>query len=107
MIRSFSYAAHAALNSFVQNRPEHWEALSPWTLMWEKWASATFLKGYLDLTRGALFLPTDTAELETLLSAFLLDKALYELTYELNHRPDWVRIPLAGLESLIHSRALF
>ncbi len=103
MIRSFSYAAHAALNSFAQNRPEGRNQLAPWALMWEKWVSAAFLKGYLELVRGARFVPTDPVEFNTLLSAFLLDKALYELNYELSHRPDWVRIPVAGIELLLES----
>ncbi|HEY7159641.1 MAG TPA: phosphotransferase, partial [Acidobacteriota bacterium] len=104
MIRSFSYAAHAALDSFVKNRPEDSDSFAPWASLWEKWVSATFLKGYLDLVRTAGFIPTDPNEFKTLLSAFILDKAFYELNYELNHRPDWVRIPISGIEMLLESQ---
>ena len=65
--------------------------------MWETWVSAAYLRAYLAATQGAAFLPSRTADLETLLQLFTLDKALYELGYELNNRPDWVHIPLAGL----------
>jgi maltose alpha-D-glucosyltransferase/alpha-amylase len=49
------------------------------------------------VAKGASFVPARTADLEALLQLFTLDKALYELGYELNNRPDWVHIPLAGL----------
>ena len=59
--------------------------------------SAAFLRSYLEASRDGKFLPTDPKRLETLLSAYLLEKALYELRYELNNRPDWVNIPLEGI----------
>ena len=60
---------------------------------------ATFLRAYLSATRGAAFLPPPR-DLEVLLRAYVLDKALYELAYELNNRPGWVHIPLAGVMQL-------
>ena len=64
---------------------------------WEDWVSAAFLGSYLGNVRGASFLPAENKAMEILLEAFLLDKAFYELDYELNNRPAWVRIPLLGI----------
>jgi maltose alpha-D-glucosyltransferase/alpha-amylase len=97
MLRSFSYAALTALGAATHARPEDIERLAPWADVWETWAGSIFLHAYLDAVRDAEVLPRRVADLEALLSLFLLDKALYELGYELNNRPDWVHIPLAGL----------
>ena len=56
--------------------------------------SATFLRAYRTATQNAAFHPVDADDFEVLLQAFMLDKAMYELGYELNNRPDWVHIPL-------------
>jgi trehalose synthase-fused probable maltokinase len=101
MLRSFSYAAHAALFAHVAGPAAGFERLEPWGRVWERWAGAAFLKGYLAAAGSAPFIPADPAMLSTLLDLFLLDKALYELNYELNNRPDWVRIPLHGLKELL------
>jgi predicted trehalose synthase len=61
---------------------------------------AEFLRAYRETTRGAPFVPSGDAEFRWLLAVYLLDKALYELSYELNNRPAWVRIPLIGILSL-------
>ena len=100
MLRSFSYAAYASLLAYTTRRPEDYSRLEPWAAFWEKWVSVAFLKAYLETAAGAEFLPSDHAHLATLLEVFLLDKALYELNYELNNRPSWVRIPLRGILSL-------
>jgi maltose alpha-D-glucosyltransferase / alpha-amylase len=100
MIRSFSYAALTGLTAATQTRPEDVERLSPWAQMWETWVSAAFLRGYRTATAGAPFLPRDADDFDVLLNAFIVDKALYELGYELNNRPDWVHIPLLGLLNL-------
>jgi maltose alpha-D-glucosyltransferase/alpha-amylase len=99
MLRSFSYAALTAIGAATETRPEDAKRLAPWAGFWEAWVGATFLRAYLSATRGAGFLPPP-ADLEVLLRAYVLDKALYELAYELNHRPAWVHIPLAGLMQL-------
>ena len=63
--------------------------------------SGAFLKAYIQTAQGAPFLPESSEELELLLSAFLLEKAAYEISYELNNRPDWVIIPLQGILQLM------
>jgi maltose alpha-D-glucosyltransferase/alpha-amylase len=101
MLRSFSYAAYAGLFAHASARPDEFARLEPWTRIWQTWASGAFLRGYLEGTDGALFLPADPVQREALLRFFMLDKALYELNYELNNRPDWVRIPLWGIFDLL------
>lgn len=102
MIRSFDYAAHAALFAATEGRSADRDRLAPWAASWRSWIAAAFLRQYL-ATAGpaAAFLPTDRGLLGRLLRAFLLDKALYELQYELNNRPDWVAIPLEGVRALL------
>jgi maltose alpha-D-glucosyltransferase/alpha-amylase len=97
MLRSFSYAAYAALFAHSAGRAGELERTEPWARAWGRWIGAAFLKGYLAAAGDAPFLPADPAERAGLLDLFVLDKALYELNYELNNRPDWVRIPLSGL----------
>jgi trehalose synthase-fused probable maltokinase len=101
MLRSFSYAAYAGLFAHTHNRPTPFDRLEPWARAWQIWNSAAFLKGYLAVGEGASFLPIDPVQRATLLDLFLLDKAYYELNYELNNRPDWVRIPLHGILELV------
>jgi maltose alpha-D-glucosyltransferase/alpha-amylase len=62
--------------------------------------AAEFLRAYRETAQGAEFLPADSAEFRKMLDVFLVDKALYEVLYELNARPLWVRIPLMGIISL-------
>jgi maltose alpha-D-glucosyltransferase/alpha-amylase len=100
MLRSFSYAALTGLTAATQTRPEDVERLSPWAQMWETWVSAAFLRAYQTATADASFLPRDADDFDALLNAFIIDKALYELGYELNNRPEWVYIPLQGLLNL-------
>jgi maltose alpha-D-glucosyltransferase/alpha-amylase len=101
MIRSFSYAAYSGLFRFTADRPGDLERLAPWARVWEHWIAAAFLKDYRQATTGAEFIPEQPAVLERLLNAFLLEKALYELRYELDNRPAWVGIPLAGLLTML------
>jgi maltose alpha-D-glucosyltransferase/alpha-amylase len=100
MLRSFSYAALTAVGAATQTRPEDAQRLMPWATFWETWVSAAFLRAYFAATHGSAFLPSKQQTLETLLQAYVTDKALYELGYELNNRPEWIHIPLAGLSKL-------
>ncbi|HTP32950.1 MAG TPA: maltose alpha-D-glucosyltransferase [Candidatus Acidoferrales bacterium] len=100
MLRSLSYAAYASLISYTARRPEDFEKLEPWARLWERSVSAEFLRAYRDTASGAGFLPSAETDLRELLYVYWLDKLLYELSYELNNRPEWVRIPLMGILSL-------
>ena len=109
MLRSLHYAAYTALaDEEIRGmaRAEAMEGLDVWARFWTAWSSAAFLRAYLDEARsgGASFLPTRDDQLRTLLEAHLLEKAVYELGYELNNRPDWVRVPVRGIEQLLDGR---
>jgi maltose alpha-D-glucosyltransferase/alpha-amylase len=101
MLRSFHYAAYAALFAHTSARPGEFDRLEQWARAWRIWTSASFLKGYLKTAGDAPFLPADPVQRASLLDLFLLDKAFYELNYELNNRPDWIRIPLSGILELL------
>jgi maltose alpha-D-glucosyltransferase/alpha-amylase len=100
MLRSFSYAAYTALDQSTARRPQDRDVFEPWARMWEAAVSAEFLASYRETTRGSAIVPADEAAFDALLDVYLLDKALYELVYELNNRPDWVGIPLSGILKL-------
>ena len=104
MVRSFHYCAHHGLLSLFSRgaaRSEERANLEPWAQHWFAWVAAAFLRGYLDTTAKAAFLPTDERELEALFTVYLLEKAVYELGYELNNRPEWVHLPLTGIRQLL------
>jgi maltose alpha-D-glucosyltransferase/alpha-amylase len=96
MLRSFNYAAVSRLKSDGV-RPEDEAQLKPWVKFWNFWVAVNYLKGYLRATGQAAFLPKSSGELEVMLNLHLLEKAIYELRYELNNRPDWVGIPIEGI----------
>jgi maltose alpha-D-glucosyltransferase/alpha-amylase len=100
MLRSFSYAAYAALDRFTQRRPGTAERLEPWVQLWQNAAAAEFLTAWRATVATNPLLTPAPLQADRLLNAYLLEKALYELLYELNNRPAWVRIPLAGILAL-------
>jgi Uncharacterized protein, probably involved in trehalose biosynthesis len=63
--------------------------------------SGFFLDAYLETVKGSSFIPKNEGDLEILMTTFLLEKAVYELNYELNNRPDWVIIPLRGIKDIL------
>jgi maltose alpha-D-glucosyltransferase/alpha-amylase len=99
LLRSLHYAAHAALDEETI-RPEDRERLRPWADAWSHVMGAALLGEYLRVAAGAPFMPAVRTELRLLLDLHLLEKALYELVYELDHRPSWVGLPLQGIRSV-------
>jgi maltose alpha-D-glucosyltransferase/alpha-amylase len=104
MLRSFHYAPYAALfgtapGSYV--RPEDLSLLETGAQFWYRWISAAFLRAYLGEGASGTHLPKDPQSTQILLRAYLIEKAVYEIVYELNNRPDWVRIPVRGLLDLL------
>jgi maltose alpha-D-glucosyltransferase/alpha-amylase len=100
MLRSFDYASQAALRS-DHIAPVALPRLRSWGRFWVQCVSAGFLKNYLTTAGTASFVPQTTDDLDLQLTTMLLEKALYELRYELNMRPDWVRIPLRGILEVV------
>ena len=105
MIRSFHYAAYAALLKHIERGTPvegQLEQMISWTRFWARWVSAIFYKAYLKAAPGATFLPPTESDLQMMTEVFLLRKSIYELGYELNNRPDWVKIPLQGILDLMN-----
>ena len=102
MIRSFNYAAVTALKSGAI-RAEDAAALDPWSRFWNLWVSVSYVRSYLSAAREAAFLPTSKEEMKVLLDLFILEKAIYEIGYELNNRPEWVRVPIRGILEIIEA----
>ncbi len=100
MLRSFSYASQAALRS-QEITAAKLPSLQSWARFWVDSVSAVFLKSYLATAGSASWVPQNQEDLELQLTTMLLEKALYELRYEMNLRPDWVRIPLRGILDLV------
>jgi maltose alpha-D-glucosyltransferase / alpha-amylase len=103
MLRSFHYAAYAAMFTQLQGgiiREEDTEQLEPWIRYWYVWVASSYLKGYLETASGSIVVPEKEDDLDLLLDLHMLEKAVYELTYELNNRPGWIGIPLQGIRDL-------
>jgi 1,4-alpha-glucan branching enzyme len=102
MLRSFHYAAHQGLALRGARGAAHRRA-EGWARGWYAWAAAAYLRAYLDVAAASAVrtLPVDALELRNLLDLHLTEKAVYEIAYELNHRPGWVGLPLQGLEGLV------
>jgi len=96
LIRSLDYAATAALNSTLKTSPEEEAKLSRALAEWRAQAEAAFLGGLRETTRESRLWPADDETAQRLLRFFVVEKAIYEIGYELANRPDWVSVPLAG-----------
>jgi maltose alpha-D-glucosyltransferase / alpha-amylase len=106
MIRSFQYVVYSSL--LDERTAEQYRGtpqIMRWGDLWYKTVAATFLRAYLDTTSDSPLAPRDREALSALLDAFLLEKAIYELAYELNNRPKWATIPLRGIEELLGTGA--
>jgi maltose alpha-D-glucosyltransferase/alpha-amylase len=100
MIRSYQYTTQMALRETLDSgveEAEHAGHLAGWGDALARWLAAAFLRGYLTTLEGSPLIPANPAHLKLLLDTLVIDKAAYELSYELNNRPDWVEIPLRGL----------
>ena len=105
MVRSFDYAAWTVCHEsgeLLEGGPAA-ERVSTWIEFWYRWVSATFVRSYLETTAPYGFVTHDEGDLGIILDSLLMEKALYELAYEANNRPDWVWIPARGLQSLLET----
>ncbi|MFW5716582.1 MAG: maltose alpha-D-glucosyltransferase [Spirochaetota bacterium] len=101
MIRSFHYAVSSQFLERTSIRPEDSETLEPWIETWYGYIASIFLSSYLETVDDAGFIPPDRSDTEMLLSTFMLEKAVYEIGYEINNRPDWLMIPLRGVNFVL------
>jgi maltose alpha-D-glucosyltransferase/alpha-amylase len=100
MLRSFSYAAAVAIEHATAERPEDRARLAPHVETWRRDTTRAFLEAYFEAVRRCDACVSDPEAAQRLIDLFVLEKALYEVRYELDSRPDWVRIPCAGLIEL-------
>ncbi len=97
MLRSFSYASETVRRKIRQEKPETFEAVSLLINEWEASVTERFLMGYANETAGCRSVPSDKRQLNRILRLLCLEKAVYEFSYELNNRPNWLEIPICGL----------
>lgn len=103
MLRSFHYAAYAALMGRRTATEPDIAILEPWANLWYVAVSSVFLETYLDVAGHAPFLPQAREDMRMLLEIYMLEKAVYEMAYELNNRPGWVRVPMRGILGMLAS----
>ncbi len=105
MIRSFDYATQTALERYkpAVRAAEDLAVLEQWALFWYTWVSVSFLTSYLKIMAPTGLLPRDPAQMRNILDAKILDKAVYEIGYELNNRPEWVKVPINGMLRLLNA----
>jgi maltose alpha-D-glucosyltransferase/alpha-amylase len=105
MLRSFHYAAYTTIPEVVERgqvrEEQRRELLEDGAERWVACVSGTFLRGYLEAVEGTNLLPPDPQALRAALDAHILEKACYEIQYELDHRPDFVEVPIVGVRRLL------
>jgi maltose alpha-D-glucosyltransferase/alpha-amylase len=107
MLRSFSYAVNSALIEREQSGLEDGASIRAreWGRFWQAWVSESYLASYLEHSTKSGFLATDKDEIALLLDIYMLEKAVYEIGYELNNRPNWVVVPLEGILDLLQAES--
>jgi len=101
MLRSFHYAAFAPLLGEDRVPGDDATRMGVWAEAWNSWVAERYLAKYFDTAKDASYLPATQAEIQIVLELHLLEKAIYELGYELNNRPAWIGIPLQGISKLL------
>jgi maltose alpha-D-glucosyltransferase/alpha-amylase len=104
MIRSFHYAAYASLILNDKYTATDRERLQAFAEQWYRIMSGCYINAYLQTVKGSEFIPDDKNDLKMLLETYTLEKAIYELNYELNNRPDWTLIPIRGIQSVMQQQ---
>lgn len=101
MLRSFHYAVSAKLYFSPETKDISDEVIDHAAQNWYKVVSETYLQHYFEVMEGSSLISSDKSERAFLLQTHLLEKAIYELGYEFNGRPTWVKIPLKGIEQVL------
>jgi maltose alpha-D-glucosyltransferase/alpha-amylase len=105
MLRSFDYARAVALDRVLLGRSDAHAEITEAFAAWQAATSASFMTGYRVGAADATTCPADDAALARLIELFQIEKALYELRYELDNRPTWIGVPANGLHDLLHVAA--
>jgi maltose alpha-D-glucosyltransferase/alpha-amylase len=103
MLRSLHYAGYASLIRNDRITAADKEKLWSFAEHWYHYMSRVYVHSYLDTVNGSNFIPKDPDDLNMLIETYILEKAIYELNYELNNRPDWIGIPLRGIQTILQS----
>jgi len=106
MLQSFGFAAEVALRREVESgmlRSEQIPAMQRWSQFWVRWVSAVFLRNYLEVAGEGSFLPRTQQALSVLLNVCLLERTIYSLAYELNHRPEGIEVVLRQVLAMLRS----
>jgi maltose alpha-D-glucosyltransferase/alpha-amylase len=104
MLRSIDYASFVAAFQIAESpTPISMENMEPWRTFWYRWAVLSFLKGYFLECGDSSFMPATFEEVDMLLTAYLLERMLYEIRFEMNHRPDFLEIPLQGILNILNT----
>jgi len=101
MVRSFHYAAHGSILLRAAMQGVDVDYLGHWADLWYFYVSGVFLRAYVNAVADTPVVPKDEKDFAALLEIFLLEKAVYELGYELNNRPDWLMMPVRGIEQIL------
>jgi maltose alpha-D-glucosyltransferase/alpha-amylase len=101
LIRSIDYSATAALERALKSAPDEHGKIARALDDWRERSVAAVLGAYREFMLDPRLWPPQAADAERLLDFFLLEKACYELEYEMGHRPDWLRVPLAGIARIL------
>lgn len=101
MVRSFHYAAYSSIMDTEFDGQNKEGKLEDWAEYWFYYITRLYLQGYYKHVGDSNFIPKNQNDFKVLMETFLLEKAIYELSYELNNRPDWVHIPLRGIKSIM------
>jgi len=104
MIKSFRYAANEGIMETMQVPKENIAELLPFADLWVHYMRGFFVKAYLETVKGSAFIPEDVHDLQMMLETYMLEKVFYDLNYELNNRPDWVRVPLRVLKLILDNK---
>jgi maltose alpha-D-glucosyltransferase/alpha-amylase len=101
MLRSFNYAAYSALLEATEEQPPDFAKMEPYVREWERLTALAFREGYEAGAQGCPAYPRDRDDASRLIELFTVEKALYEIRYELANRPRWVPIPVKGLLGIL------
>jgi maltose alpha-D-glucosyltransferase/alpha-amylase len=96
LIRSIDYSTTAALDRALKVAPDEQGKLTAALASWRDRSVTAFLAAYREHMSDSRLWPADAAAADQVLAFFLLEKAFYEIDYEIAHRPDWIRVPLKG-----------